>query len=857
MAGGRIGTNILITKLDKDKIRMDQNEIKKAIGIFQPALLLDSVLSRESRQDCAKALYVAFVILLILALGAFGSKRFSFSSADISLWAHQLQNWGPAIAGALLMVASLWIVARAFKAFYDSYYFTGLSTTLPEAGLSENKPPITFWSASVLHAAFASGDLTKSFVDSKLGHYSLIRAGIGKEVLADFFSHRAGIADPSLCTFPKKSDDGPIGLEDVALELTAIDQEFTKALSVQDVSPKDFSGASGWVERTEIYFRRRARFWGRDALGRIRGIGKNWAYGGAYTLEKFAHDITEREISMEDSRSHSAERDELEAVLARSGAANALLVADEGAGALDVVFGLGARIAQGSVLPPLEHKRIFFFDVNSFIAAVKDKAKFESELLHILNESVRAGNIILVIADLPNFIASAKSLGSDAIALMDPYLASEDFQVIAVAAPGAFHEGLEEDSKVLHRFEKILVKEADQIATLRILEDQALIEEGKSGVFFTYQSLAAVSEGVKRYFTEGVSSDKAIHLLAELVPAVEAKGKNFVERADVLALIESKTGIKTGAVMAGERDTLLHLEEILHQRIIGQDEAIKAIANAMRRSRSDIENPERPMGSFLFLGPTGVGKTETTKALAATFFGKEESIIRLDMSEYQTDDALKRLIGSFEDGKPGVLASRLREQSYGVLLLDEFEKTNTEVLNLFLQVLDEGFFSDMAGRRVNARNLIIIATSNAGSDLIWKMLRGTDAEVGRGTDTEKTLNKNVIVNEIINRGIFKPELLNRFDGVILFHPLSTENLQKIAGLMLKKLAGRLAEKGIELVINDALLKAVMAAGTDPEFGARPMNRAIQEKVEQVIARKIIAGQAPSGSRLELTEAELA
>ncbi|MDO8663969.1 MAG: AAA family ATPase [Candidatus Liptonbacteria bacterium] len=826
---------------------MDSKEIKKAIRIFYPAIVLDSILSRESREVCSKAINIILVILSILALGAFGGKRFPIASPDISFWVHQLESFGPLIIGLLFIVLALSVVASMFKAFYDSYYFTGLNTTLSETGLSDNKPSITFEAASVLYNIFAYADLTKGFVGSRLGQYSLARVGIGEKVLANFFSHRSGLADPALCTFPKKVKDEPISLGDVATALMSLDQEFARALSLKEVSTKDLSGSADWVERMEIYFRHRSRFWGKDALGRIPGIGKNWAYGGAYTLEKFAHDITDREIGQGGLLNHSMERDELEAVLARSSESNALLVADEGAGALEVVFGLGARIAQGSVLPSLEHKRIFFFDTGAFIAALKDKAKFESEFLHILNESVHAGNIILVISDLPNFIESAKSLGSNVIALMDPYLASADFQVIATANPWAFHEGLEENSKVLHRFEKILVKENDLAATMRILEDQALLEEARSGVFFTYQSLEAVALGVKRYFTEGVSSDKAFHLLSELVPVVEAQGKNFVERSDVLSLIETKTGIKTGAVKDGERTILLKLEEILSHRIIGQDEAVKAISNAMRRARSDIENPGRPMGSFLFLGPTGVGKTETTKALAATFFGQEESIIRFDMSEYQTDDALKRLIGSFENGKPGVLSSKLRDQRYGVLLLDEFEKTNTEVLNLFLQVLDEGFFSDVSGHRVNARNLIIIATSNAGSDMIWSLMKS-------GKDLNS--NKESIINEIIGRNIFRPELLNRFDGVILFHPLSTGNLRKIAELMLEKLKQRLMDKGIELVINESLIKAVVAVGTDQEFGARAMNRAIAEKVEQVIAKKMIAGEVKSGSRLELTEREL-
>lgn len=830
---------------------MTESELKNAIATFYPALVFDRVVSREIRAAIEKVLNLLLGVFLVLVILARLPKVLvSYLPPDLFI-VHLFQVWQPTFLGVLLVTFALCLIMWAFKAFYNSYYFIGLGTTLSETGLSAVKPLLTFEAAEVLFLGLDSGDLTSGFISSTLGQHVFTRLGVSRQALRRFLSERVHVVSSDDFKFSQQNAAEPINFGDVASVIIGTDVELFKFLSLGAITAKDFSGAADFVERTEILYRRSRRFWGKDILGRTPGIGKDWAVGAPFTLLRFAHDITESGTLKQDESGpdeYLSEKNALEAVLASSEEANALLVADEGEEVLNIVFDLGARISRGNVLPPLEHKRIFLFDSNAFIAFAKDKAKFEFELLHILNQSVRAGHIILVLNDFFGFIESAKSLGSDLIALIDPFLASPDFQVIAIANLEVFHRGLEENSKILHRFEKILVKESDEKSIMRVLEDKALAEEAKDNIFFTYQSLEAVAEGVKRYFTEGVSSDKAFHLLAEIAPAVMAKKKNIVERSDVMDLISTKTGIPTGAVTIMERDKLLHLETLLGQRVIGQDEAVKAISGALRRARSDIANPERPMGSFLFLGPTGVGKTETTKALAAIFFGKEEAVIRMDMSEYRTDDAMKRLIGSFEDGKPGVLASRLREQPYGVLLLDEFEKTNKEVLDLFLQILDEGFFSDMSGKRVNARNLIIIATSNAGSDLIWNLMRQ-----GKNLAAER----ENIMTEIINRGIFKPELLNRFDGVVLFHPLSPETLKVIAGLMLKKLQKRLTAKGIELVINDALMNSVMAAGTDPEFGARPMNRAIQEKVEQVIAQKIISGEVKSGTKVELTEAELA
>ena len=276
--------------------------------------------------------------------------------------------------------------------------------------------------------------------------------------------------------------------------------------------------------------------------------------------------------------------------------------------------------------------------------------------------------------------------------------------------------------------------------------------------------------------------------------------------------------------------------------MIGQDQAIVAIAGAMRRSRAGIRNVKRPIGSFLFLGPTGVGKTETAKALAAVFFGGEEAFVRLDMSEYQGQEALAKLIGGVASKEPGILSNLVREHPYAVLLLDEFEKSDLALRDLFLQILDEGFFTDAQGERVNARHLIIIATSNAGAPLIWDMVK----DGRRLFDEERT-----IIDTIIKQGIFKPELINRFDGVILFNPLGANELRPIAKLLLEALATRMKEHGITIKITDPLLDRLIERGTDQQFGARPMRRFIQSTVEQLIADAMVAGRLKAGQTVDL------
>jgi|CXWL01.1.fsa_nt_gi ATP-dependent Clp protease ATP-binding subunit ClpC len=373
-----------------------------------------------------------------------------------------------------------------------------------------------------------------------------------------------------------------------------------------------------------------------------------------------------------------------------------------------------------------------------------------------------------------------------------------------------------------------------------MLEIEAERLERHSRVFVTYPALVAIAESAGRYFDLASVTEKAKDLLLEVPGEAASKGRHIVLREDVLKLVESTTGIPTGAPGGAEKQALLHLEDMLRARVVGQEEAIKVVAEALKRSRAGVKNPDKPIGTFLFLGPTGVGKTETTKALADVYFGSEAQMSRLDMSEYRDSHAVDRLIGSFGEAGLGRLPELLREHPYGVLLLDEFEKTSQDVINVFLRLFDEGTVTDTEGRKANAKNTIMIATSNAGSELVWDIVKS-------GGDLNAR--KQEVIDSIVASGAFKPELLNRFDAIVLFHPLNAEDLRQIARLMMDRFAKRMLDRGIAIETKDRAIDYLVAKGTDPKFGARPLARAIAEEAERIVSEKIIEGEIREGSRV--------
>jgi ATP-dependent Clp protease ATP-binding subunit ClpC len=815
--------------------------IERAYQWYGPALSLETafpaVRRRAWEQTLSIMLALSFIaLILVWVMGKAGVATGSTSALFIASHGHRLY-------GVFLIILAARVSLGALEAMRRSYYLRGLVHVLPDATYPEGG--VSYAVADVLRET-PEADPTGGFIGSYYGQEVLARAGVNSERFRTFASTRRPTLQAHSFMIER---DGGVTLAAYAKSIFRQDQEFANFLLQSEITKEELAGAAQWVERIDQSHRAKERWWSRDELGRVEGLGKDWAYGETFVLEKYGHNMIDDPLFAIGQTTQREEDDEVEAMesaLVKTKGANVLLIGKDILQATIAVARLAAKIRSGRVLPQIEHKHIFRIDPNAVIAAHREKPDIEMEFRNVFDQAVRAGNIIIVLENMPAIIASCQHVGVDFTETLRPYLTSPSVQIIATAEEGAAHGQLEQSTQMHQFFEVVRMAEVSDEGVLSILEQTAVLEERKHGVLVTYPALRVIVQNAERYFPDGVMPDKAIDLLEEVVPYAREHDMPSVTEAIVNELVEAKTGVPLGAAGAAERQNLIALEKTLHQRVIGQDAAVVAIAKAIRRSRAGIASSDRPMGSFLFLGPTGVGKTETAKALAEALFADATLMHRIDMSEFSGPDALERMIGS-AGGEPGILSSMLREKQYGVLLLDEFEKSSGKVHDLFLQVLDEGQFSDARGNVVNARNLIIIATSNAAADLIF-----TFAQQGE----DLAAKDEVIINTIIERGIYRPELLNRFDGVIVFHPLSPVHLTAIAQLKLEALAKRLMEKGITLQVTSELVAAAAAQGFDPKFGARPMNRFIQDRIEQAVADKILSGTVAAGTTVTLSPSDI-
>src|SRR3989338_444130 len=823
---------------------------------FLSALALENSFSANKRRRFGKVTSVClFFTLVFIAAGYLSAeitKNYGINNSALNNLIYLFR--GDAWVG-------LFFILLAFRLFIFSLDAFFRSKTLGKNGFpsSENiAKRLNFRSSEIWHECVFNKDesernLLPGILKTDIGKLILIRSGIYPEEFRALTSKKASdlkIADEVIFELEKiTKDEKGINSADLFSALYNCDKLFREFLAFKKISSHDLQSAAMWAEEELDEADMKSRWWLIENLFRVGGLAKDWAYGEAYFLENFAQELRPSKIRKEELIGREREIGLLESALLKKSGANVLIVGETGAGKHALLFGLINMIHEGSVFPELEHKRVFELHSDTITASGKSKAGVEEILIKTLNEAVRAGNIILVIDNFPEFVESLALMGVSPLEIFSTYFENSNIHLLAMAEIGAFRKSLQASTDLMKYFEKIEIEEPREDKLILILKDLAPRFEAiyGGGAFFTSGSIREIAEAGERYLIGSALPKRAVNLMENCIKDAINSKIPLINEEFVSEVVSKITKIPLGRIDAAERIKLLSLDALLEKRVIGQKEATDAIAESIKRSRSGITNPKRPIGTFLFLGPTGVGKTETAKALSESYFGNEEAMIRLDMSEFQTEESIERLIGSFEKNAPGILSSKMLSSPYSVLLLDEFEKSNLKIRNLFLQILDEGFFSDYLGRKINMRNTIIIATSNAGSEMISELVAG-------GADSSKM--KDEILAYVRKNGIYSPELLNRFDSLIIFRPLGKDTTTGIAKKMLDGLVSRLKKQNYILEIGEALVKIVSANGFDPAMGARPMQRYIQNKVEKIISDKIIRGEIRQEIPFRITAEEI-
>ena len=534
-------------------------------------------------------------------------------------------------------------------------------------------------------------------------------------------------------------------------------------------------------------------------------------------------------------------------ILGRRKKNNPMLIGEPGVGKSAIVEGIALRIAGGSISPALAKKRLISLDIASVVAGTKYRGDFEKRLKSIIKEASSNPDIILFIDEFHTIVGAGGAQGSlDAANILKPALARGELQCIGATTMDEFSKIVEKDGALDRRFQKIVVEPTDIQQSITILENLKPNYESFHKVTYSDDAVEACVRLTDRYITDKSLPDKAIDALDEagsmirLNLAKGRKGGNLVDAEDIATVVSKMTGIPVNKVAESEGNRIMRMKGRLQSRIIGQDEAIEKVVRAIQRNRAGLKDPDRPIGTFLFFGPTGVGKTQLAKCLAEYLFDSEENMVRIDMSEYMEKFAVSRLVGAppgyvgYEEG--GQLSERVRRKPYCVVLLDEIEKAHPDIFNILLQVLDEGRLTDSNGRAVSFRNTIVIMTSNVGS----RELDEYGSGVGFSTSGKNVLkNRQGVLEKAIRRS-FPPEFINRVDEKIFFNSLSKEDIGKIVDIELNDLRTRAEESGYKLVVTPSAKRFIADAGFDPAFGARPLKRAVMRYVEDPVSEFIIS-----------------
>jgi len=574
---------------------------------------------------------------------------------------------------------------------------------------------------------------------------------------------------------------------------------------------------------------------------RTGGVARDWSFGWIPTLSHFGQNISTggRMLSTE-LESHAEALEQLVHTLSSNGRQNAALVGPSGVGKMEIVRALAATLVDGSADVPaaLRFNQIFLLDASALIAAAPGRGELESLVVQLLDEAYTAKNIIICLDNAQLFFE--EGLGSvDITNVLVPILENGQQRIILTMDEQRYLKISERNAQIINAVNRIMIQPPSRKETMIVMQDHLMTIEFTQGVTYMYQALNEAYRLSERYVHDLAMPGRALKLLESASGYAE---KGIVTALSVQQAIEKTMDIKiSNATTSDDRDKLLRLEDLIHERMINQSHAVSVVSDALRRARAGVRNQNRPIGTFMFLGPTGVGKTELAKALASVYFDGENRLIRLDMNEFVSNQDVARLIADGADDA-GSLTAQVMKQPFSVILLDEIEKAHPNVLTALLQVLDEGILRDVKNREVSFRDAIIIATSNAGADRIRE-------HIERGMDMERF--QDQFIDELIHSNQFRPEFLNRFDEIVLFTPLKKKELLQVVDLILQDVNKTLELQKVSVSVSDEAKSYLVDAGYDPRLGARPMRRVVQRAVENTVAKKVLSGEVEAGGVVEI------
>ncbi|HEU0266312.1 MAG TPA: AAA family ATPase [Candidatus Saccharimonadaceae bacterium] len=582
---------------------------------------------------------------------------------------------------------------------------------------------------------------------------------------------------------------------------------------------------------------------------RTGGVARDWSFGYIPLLQRFGHNVSEQiargamvNVAV---GAYSETVDQMVSTFSRGGTQNVTLVGGQGSGKSTLVWALAARLLDGgSALPVnLKFRQVFILDSAALIGAAPGRGELENLVTQVLNEAFAAKNIIICLDNAQMFFEDA--VGSvDLSNILLPILEAGRLRMILTMDEQRLLQISTRNPALAAALNRLNVPHASQDETLLVMQDKLIETEFRHEVTYTYQAVREAYRLSERYVHDIAQPGRALKLMESAAGYSE---HGLVTINSVQQAIEKTLGVKVGIASDGdEREKLLHLEDLIHERMVDQARAVSVVSDALRRARAGVRNENRPIGTFLFLGPTGVGKTELSKALAAVYFGGEDRLVRVDMNEFVRPDDVARLIA---DGAhdPQSLVAQISKQPFSVVLLDEIEKAAPAVLTTLLQVLDEGILRDINGREISFRDAIIIATSNAGADRIREYIQ-------RGYQLEQFEQK--FIDELISSGQFRPEFINRFDEIAVFRPFSKKELLQVADLIIAGVNKTLEPQKVNVVVDDDARKLLVERGYDPRLGARPMRRVVQKAVENTVAKKMIAGELTTGGTITITREQV-